>query len=740
MRHCIPEGSTLVWEASASTEDNRMKKAITVSLPLAVFLTLGSLLQPDAAGAQMPGKSIGSITTQGDLIIMELDADAVALPNLFDLEGRTLRFTPEGTGYRAENLPLQWDPEIGAEIDDPQVGLEHFSFPMAGSSWDSIFVNPLGSISLGAGARAFPIGRFAELRTAGASMVNTVPIISAFLKPRMSGTRFLNQHPDRVVVTWDLSEPVGGIFDFTFESTVNRFQAVLHRDGPIDLSYREVSAEDAVVGVFTPSRGQAARSIATASDDADSELPGYLDVRAVRLAETDGLLTVTIETRDPLPAEDDPALDGLNFRVLFDLEEPFASGSGSEDADIVWSVRGRSGRGYTVSGTGVSGQVHIEGNTITLQGLPSAFRGAEQTAFYMEVQDPEDRETTVDEVAPTFAALAQVGGPEVDLSGVSRVMEPMPTLFEAFHYAGLPHTQSMACTVIEALGDQFDFLVYYSDFRVDNQEAGTPSTGAIGDKVTGFGQDRFLSPADYCSGGHLQDTFTQPVYIGSNQGQERAPDGSWWGYDYAMSQVGHELAHRWIAFASATVDGRTFPLGPTHWALGLHAPVAFPYKQEYEASTEGGAYWRDNGDGTYTLLADNFYSPAQGFSHLDLYFLGFLPPSEVPDMMFLENLERLDDDADGNRVYGGDPLTVTIEDVIAANGPRLPAFEDSQREFKTGMVAIVLNGAEPSRPLLENLQGIRDEWVHYWSKTTGGVASMRTDIEGPPQQAPGQGR
>jgi len=91
-------------------------------------------------------------------------------------------------------------------------------------------------------------------------------------------------------------------------------------------------------------------------------------------------------------------------------------------------------------------------------------------------------------------------------------------------------------------------------------------------------------------------------------------------------------------------------------------------------------------------------------------------------------------------VYGGDPLTVTIEDVIAANGPRLPAFEDSQREFKTGMVAIVLNGAEPSRPLLENLQGIRDEWVHYWSKTTGGVASMRTDIEGPPQQAPGQGR
>ncbi len=717
-----------------------MKKAITVSLLLAVLLTLGILPQPDPAGAQMPGKTIGSITTQGDLIIMELDADAVSLPNLFDLEGRTLRFTPEGTGYRAENLPLRWDPELGAEIDDPQVALEHFSFPMAGSRWDSMFVNPLGSISLGAGARAFPIGRFAEIRTAGASMVNTVPIISVFLKPRMSGTRFIKQSQDRVVVTWDLSEPVGGIFDFTFEPTVNRFQAVLHGDGSIDLSYQEVSAEDAIVGVFTPSRGDGARSIATALDDADPELPGYLDLRAVRLAETDGLVTVTIETRAPLPADDDPAVDGLNFQLFFDLEEPFASGSGVEDADIVWSVRGRSGRGYSLSGTGVSGQVRIEGNTITLQGLPSTFRGAEQAAFYVEVRDPQDREATVDAVAPAFASLAELDGPEVDLSGMSLAVDPMPTLFEAFHYAGLPHTQSMACTVIEALGDQFDFLVYYSDFRVDNQEAGTPSTGAIGDKVTGFGQDRFLSPADYCSDGRLQDTFTQPVYIGSNQGQPQAPDGSLSEYDYAMSQVGHELAHRWIAFASATVDGRTFPLGPTHWALGLHAPVAFPYKQEFEASTEGGAYWRDNGDGTYTMLADNFYSPAQGFSHLDLYFLGFLPPSEVPDMMFLENLERLDDDADGNRVYRGEPLTVTIEDVIAANGPRLPAFEDSQKEFKTGMVAIVLNGAEPSSMLLENLTGIRDEWVHYWSKTTGGVASMQTDIVRSPQPAPEQGR
>ena len=71
----------------------------------------------------------------------------------------------------------------------------------------------------------------------------------------------------------------------------------------------------------------------------------------------------------------------------------------------------------------------------------------------------------------------------------------------------------------------------------------------------------------------------------------------------------------------------------------------------------------------------------------------------------------------------------TLENKII---PKLVRFGllKRQREFKTGMVAIVMNGAEPSRMLLENLEGIRREWLRYWSKTTGGVSSMRTDIEG----------
>src|SRR4051794_25367059 len=45
---------------------------------------------------QEPGRSIGTITTQGDLIVMTLNEGVFGKANMFDLAGRTLRFTPDG--------------------------------------------------------------------------------------------------------------------------------------------------------------------------------------------------------------------------------------------------------------------------------------------------------------------------------------------------------------------------------------------------------------------------------------------------------------------------------------------------------------------------------------------------------------------------------------------------------------------------------------------------------------------
>jgi len=319
----------------------------------------------------------------------------------------------------------------------------------------------------------------------------------------------------------------------------------------------------------------------------------------------------------------------------------------------------------------------------------------------------------------------------VDLSFLSGADAPAPVLYEAFHHYGFPRTQDLACTVIEAFGDHFDFMVWYSDYRVDQQESGTPSTGAIGDGVTGLGESgpRRRQPEQFCSDGRIQATYIQPVWIGSNQAMESAPDGSFSNYDFAMSQVAHELGHRWAAFSRAIVDGDTLTLGPTHWATGLHAEVPYSYSGDAEASLMGGGNWRDNGDGTYTQLADDFYSPASGWSYLDLYLMGILPAEDVPDFFLLEDLAPTgEEDENGFPVFTGRRIDISIDDVIAYNGPRNPPFEEAQREYRTAMVGVVLPGEDPSPELLERLEGIRRAWVDYWSRTTGGVSTMDTSL------------
>ena len=69
---------------------------------------------------------------------MELALDEATRPNLFDLNERTLVFTPDGTGqYSREVRALEWKEEIGEAVEHvPESGavimLESFDFPFGG--------------------------------------------------------------------------------------------------------------------------------------------------------------------------------------------------------------------------------------------------------------------------------------------------------------------------------------------------------------------------------------------------------------------------------------------------------------------------------------------------------------------------------------------------------------------------------------------------------------------------------
>lgn len=587
------------------------RSAILVSCGLLLIVSLSSAQQDDEHG-----HSIGKVSTEGDLIVMELDDGVLGKANLFDLTGHTLRFTPKGSWYRVESLPLRWDSDYGPELAGVEANLHKFAFPFSGKSWRAFLVGTTGSIRFGSSEKDIsldPYGhpeggivldRFDQLAQVASQLIDKAPAICVFLKPRMSGPHYLKELSDRVVITWDLSEPFGGLLDFTWFKTINRFQAVLNRDGSIEMSYKEMAAKDAIVGIY-------------------------------------------------------PVL----------------------------------------SGAAKPGAVH-------------------------------------------FSSLTREDG-------------PFAVVYESFHYVAVPKPQDLSCTIIKDLGDKFDFLAYYSDFRIDNQEASTTSDGPIGGNVTGIGDTKHEQTHEVlesrCTRGRFQLGFTQPVWVGSNEAQEGPPEGAPLGsthditfyshqlaegspdgkpfpYNYAVGHLGHEVGHRWSAYASAKVNGETISLGAwPHWAPGLQARVAFPYSLPTEVSTLGGGVWQDNFDGTYTQLRDGFFVPATGYSSLDLYLMGLISAAEVPDFFMLKNLVQVGKEANGHPTFKAERTKVTIQDVIAAQGPRLPDVDHSQRKFNIGIVAVVEHGQGPSHRLIQQANGIRQQWIEYWQTATGHRASMTAE-------------
>src|SRR5688500_13852509 len=88
----------------------------SMSVRLRTLIVVALLALPGSLLAQRaPGRPIGKVTTIGNLIHIEMDADAVTPARLFDLDHRTLRYTPDGSGYRVENAALVWDAEFGTQ-------------------------------------------------------------------------------------------------------------------------------------------------------------------------------------------------------------------------------------------------------------------------------------------------------------------------------------------------------------------------------------------------------------------------------------------------------------------------------------------------------------------------------------------------------------------------------------------------------------------------------------------------
>lgn len=228
-----------------------------------------------------------------------------------------------------------------------------------------------------------------------------------------------------------------------------------------------------------------------------------------------------------------------------------------------------------------------------------------------------------------------------------------------------PGTQALGRRLYENLSDSFDFLIFVSnlDTRLPGVEyAGIETTAS--NSVGGTGVRVFNSSSAWGSRGRLQAVMHLPDRSSILNGPSL-----------------HELFHRWGNFLSA-ISGT-----PYHWGFS-------------GAGGQLGGF----SPGTLTSLGGNRYlayydTPGRGFGlnsnggnalpygELELYLMGLVPPSAVPPIKVARNAAMVPSGLRGE--FTADAIsTVTVEDIIRIDGPRVPDVTTSQKDFRTLFVVV----------------------------------------------------
>ncbi len=212
--------------------------------------------------------------------------------------------------------------------------------------------------------------------------------------------------------------------------------------------------------------------------------------------------------------------------------------------------------------------------------------------------------------------------------------------------------------VLAAFGDQFDFLNVVHTLPSYPLNRGHL---VVRNAVAGIGLPPVDDTAQWGSAGRLLGLTFYPIDTF---------------FDLAESASLHELGHQWINYSSLPL----LAVGTPHWRPGTPARGLMGF------NIGGG------GGGVFPFelvpLGGNLYQlsaaePPREFTDLDLYEMGFLPPDSVGTHVVFDDPNLFLCDG-----CSGAATTFGVADVIAAQGPRVPAAAQSPHRFQVGTIVL----------------------------------------------------
>jgi hypothetical protein len=263
---------------------------------------------------------------------------------------------------------------------------------------------------------------------------------------------------------------------------------------------------------------------------------------------------------------------------------------------------------------------------------------------------------------------------------------------------------SVASRFLAGHPDVFDQLVVYTTRPMNPLPGSLAFEVNVRNEVEGIGLELFDHSAEWSSHGALRSV----AYMDSIDPYLEV-DG--------FEILAHEVGHRWLArlrFRQGTngTSGALLGRGALHWSFFLDS----------DASVLEGNRIADRGNGRFETV-----DITRGYSALDQYVMGLRLPTEVPPFFYVDQPDnfrpnrgyKASSSPEAGIAFTGIRRDVTIEDVVAALGPRTPDATRAPRLLRQAFI-LVADATAPATPLRRQaLARIRSRFGPYYRVATG---------------------
>jgi len=271
----------------------------------------------------------------------------------------------------------------------------------------------------------------------------------------------------------------------------------------------------------------------------------------------------------------------------------------------------------------------------------------------------------------------------------------------------------------ETHGDEYQQLVVFTNFPY-NLDGAFAYELNVKNSVQGINLDAFDDSAEFGSQGALES------FLAMNELAEFPDDldaPAVRGYS-PIQVLAHEAAHRWLAyplFRSGSANSSAL-LGyqQAHWSFFFNA----------DASLMEGHLIQDNGNGTFTIS-----DATKRYGKLDQYLMGLRAASDVGPLFYVQPASGtghvasdVSSPSDIGLTFSGTRRDLTVDDIMAADGPRIPDVTVAPKTFRQAFVLLVQPGTSPTTAELNKIEQIRRRWAEYFVQATDGRATAVTTL------------